>query len=241
MIRCTNRQAAGSVLMEFVLVVPIYLLLFGGVFWIGELFQAQFMRQNSMRSTAWSYGLRENRPSSVLGLLTRRDVNNWIPETAFGNAVKQGRYLANTSQSWLQVAGGSFSLDYRPPAWTKGWFESGQALMSMEIQSGAMAERLEGGAVYEHIVVMRTKGGDAVNSIRRKWTAHGSPHLGDKGTSPAVNAEWRKVVTPFLGGNEPYPYDNGHPSLGSGTDGFLYSVPQNTDYMRFPILYTWGN
>lgn len=221
-------SCTGSVMMEFLLVVPLYILLFGGTFWVGELVVSQFMRQNSMRSTSWSYGVRENRPtqSAVLGVLSDRLlVNNWTLETTFGGAVRQGRYLANKTQSWLQVVGGSFDVDYRPSPWTYGWFNGAQVMNHMGSGTDSMAERLGGDQEYEHIVVMRTRGGAAENSIRRRWTAHGAPHLGDKGLIPVVNAEWRKVVMPVLGsGGEALPYDGGKPSLSAGSDEDRKSV-----------------
>ncbi len=233
-------------MMEFVLVVPIYILLFGGVFWVGELLVTQLMRQNSMRSTAWSYGVREDRPDSskVLGVLSNRPlVNNWTLETTFSSAVKRGRYLADTAQSWLQVVGGSFDVDYRPSPWTYGWFNSAQVMQHIGSGSDNMNERLKDKTKkYEHIVVMRTKGGADINSIRRRWTAQGAPHLGDKGLVPVVNAEWRKVTMPVLGnGGEVFPYDSGRPTLATGEDNFGYEVPQNKDYQRFVLLYSWGN
>ena len=232
--QCINSQSAGSVMMEFVLVFPVYLLLFGGVFWVGELFHAQAMRLTSERAAAWSYGLRENRPSSVLGTLMRPDVNNWTLETMAGRAT-QGRYLADTKQSWAQVVGASFSVNYRASTWTEGWFQSGRVLFGESAGSPLGAVLGQGrNTVYDHVVVMRTRGGDAVSSLRRRWTAKGSPHLGDKGLVP-TGAEWYKVV------NEEYPYDNGSPALGSGDDGFTYDAPKNEDYQRFHLLYSWGN
>jgi len=244
----------GSILMEFVLVAPIYLLLFGGIFWIGELAISQHYRLNSTRSTAWGFGERHHRPSSgaqVSALLQNRNVNNWNLDTTFENAVQQGRYLGRfwkqreNELNWLQVVGGTFNVNYKPSAWTRGWFNSGRVIQGEAIGADdGMNQRLEG-TLYEHTVVMRTLGGAEKNSIRRRWTPQGAQHLGDKGLDAVVGAEWRRVAVPLSGGDkggESFPYDNEELTLASGReDTFPYTAPKNADYKRFKLLYHWGN
>jgi hypothetical protein len=219
--------------MEFILVVPIYILLFGGTFWIGELLMAQNMRQNSMRSAVWSHGLREDRPGGTLVQMLMMDpnVNNWTSETLPGT-MNQGRYLANPEQSWTQVVGGTYNVNYVRSSWTEGWFEFARGVFNGTTWS-PLPLPSAGSTRYEHQVVMRTKGGDAQTAIRKRWPV--TAHLAyENDVIPVQSAVWLKVV------KEAYPYD-GAVNLADVGDTFNYSAPDHGDYIRFKTLFRWSN
>ena len=225
-VRRLFRSSGGSVLMEFVLVAPIYILLFGGTFWIGELFVAQHMRLNAMRSTAWSYGLRANRPDTAGITSLMKDNNKWTPDTTPQGLVSRVRYLANPSQSWAQVVGGKFGVWYEPPLWTEGWFLFGKNMFQAE--SGRMGRKLTGGGgTYDHVVVMRTKGGAHSSAIRNAW-----PEVGYLRSS---NLIWTKVA------GEAYPYDGQIYLSANSNDAFPPVNPQSKNYIRYRTLYGWSN
>lgn len=230
--------------MEFVLVAPLYILLFGGTFWVGELLITQNMRLNAMRSTAWGHGVRENRlsQSGLLEILMSKEVNNWILPSLWDDADRapqpewfpseQARYLVDQNQSWAQVVGGKFGVWLWASPWTDGWFQFGRSMFGGPLgDSDDGSRKTDGENVYDHVVVMRTKGGAKLNSIRRQWTPRGPAHLG--------HDEWKKVA------NEAYPrvYKNDDKltvEKNQRDDNFSYDK-SNGDYIRFKILHDWSN
>ena len=265
---CARSRVGGSVMMEFVLVVPIYLLLFGGTFWVGEMMLSQDMRMHSARATTWAYGLRgtdadddlDVRPEdadSLLNILKKRrlfhwirEVNNWTIETTFDtDTVKQVRYLPKDedddtpSRSWTQIVGGAFLPVYGRSAWTHGWFEGGRMLLGSvaETRDADLGDGSGTGPsqIYYYRVVMRTKGGE--NSMRHLWTAENTvAHLTYEEHLPVMSSEWMKMV------RESYPWDDvtwrDTSKLNTTlSDVFSYSRPKHWDYRRYKMLTNWSN
>ena len=126
------RLDRGSVVMEFLMVLPIYFALIGGTFWVGELFIARDNVLVSDRLASNHWGGRHDRDNDRRNqndnmMLTRLNLwsYNFINGGAVGDSpivvgVKQTRALVN-QYAWAQVVGGKVSLYVPQPSWTRGW------------------------------------------------------------------------------------------------------------------------
>ena len=122
----------GSILLEFLLVMPIYFALIGGTFWIGDL---QLNRDNlliSDRLAAGHWGGRhdwDNDKRSPNDDTMRFRLNLWlfdilnqsIGDSAIVTGVEQSRYLQHAKYSWSQTVGSKTSLWVPLPSWTESW------------------------------------------------------------------------------------------------------------------------
>ncbi len=120
-----NRRRRGSVLMEFLIVFPIYLVLFGGVFMIGDiaikstrLAAADRTRALDMEATSQGNHMISAGWNRIRRLL--------FPSTAIGEDdvhEENYRYYSNPNFSgpWTVAVGAKVRDEYRLAPWTRGW------------------------------------------------------------------------------------------------------------------------
>ena len=155
----TNRDG-GSVLLETVMVLPLFLLLIGGIMWFGQLSIDRQKLVIADRYIAWNFGNRHG--GSYYDTPTR-----FFGTTAKYDQVQQ-IFMLKTEGEWWQYVCGAFTLNAEMPSWTRGWI-SADAIMKerpldIPTQSGEFAGRFGpdqtiGGQfsryVGGHYVVMR--------------------------------------------------------------------------------------
>jgi len=115
----------GSVIMEFLMVLPIYFALMGGTFWIGELLLGRDDLLFSDRLAAVHWGVRHDRDSDKRNqndhtMFTRQ--NMWLYWNSVSKAlsVTQTRALRK-NYVWAQTVGGNVSLYVPQPPWVQSW------------------------------------------------------------------------------------------------------------------------
>ena len=220
----------GAVLVEFLLVLPIYFVLMGGVFWVGDLFIARHKLLQSDRAAAWGYAVRQNSSDPVLAL------NLALFDAASGNILTtsgQVRGIRGTGDnpkgSWTQSVGATAKMFISKPPWTTGW-------QGMSFQLGAPAEpnvplnlssdmERAGRQKYLHAAIMRTKSGET--GVRSWWPPARLCH--ESSAVPGTSAVWHDVW------KEKYPYHSADDlgRMSSGQDSFSPPTNNHKDYERF--------
>ena len=118
--------------MEFLLIMPIYFVLIGGTFWIGELLLSRdnLLIADRLSTGHWggrhdwnkdqrnpNDGTMQNRLNLWLFDMLNRSVGN----SAIVTEVKQGRVMRHPKYSWSQTVGSRTSIWQPQPEWTAGW------------------------------------------------------------------------------------------------------------------------
>ena len=124
----------GSVLMETVLVIPLYLVLLSGVFWLGDLSLLRAKTTFFDRLAAWSSGNRHEKNSGSPAEQLEQDFLN--PAQVGKQEVESVRTdSAASGDAWSRIAGATVKAALEPPVWTQSW-RSGGSLMLEGGRSG---------------------------------------------------------------------------------------------------------
>lgn len=123
------RQETGSILMETVLVIPLYLALLSGIFWIGDLALLRSKSTFFDRFAAWGSGNRHQELSSG-------DSQKFLTD-CFLSSSKVGQQRVDSvstakspsAEVWSSIVGASSTVSIEPPVWTDAWRRSALALM----------------------------------------------------------------------------------------------------------------
>ena len=150
--------SAGSVLLETVIVIPLFMLLIGGILWIGQLTYDKQKMVTADRYVAWNVG---NWHSSG-----GEDVQDILfPKGRYGGYEIVGRITPRKevpAQWWCEAYAG-VGLQVSMPDWTKGWFAADAAMngrsmldsvvviRGRDIPPGKLSGQYEG-----HVVLMRS-------------------------------------------------------------------------------------
>ena len=144
--------------METVLVIPLYLVILSGIFWVGDL---SLLRSKSTffdRFSAWSSGNRheESSSSDLQNVLKQKFLNT----SKVGNQQVDDIRLKSKSsgQAWSSIAGASATVSIEPPVWTLGWRKVGLIMMekdAAELKKTSFKSR-EINSGWMHQVIMRT-------------------------------------------------------------------------------------
>ena len=148
----------GSILMETVLVIPLYLVILSGIFWVGDLALLRSKSTFFDRVAAWSSGNRfaNGSQSSIKSGLEQ----NFLQASKVGDQhVDKVNTAKGSSSAWSAIAGASTTVSIEPPVWTQGWRRVGVAMMeteAAELKKTSFRSR-EVEADYMHRTLMRTK------------------------------------------------------------------------------------
>ncbi|MEI7945369.1 MAG: TadE family protein [bacterium] len=237
------KKSKGSIMMEFLLVMPIYFVLFGGTFWIGELFIHRQKLLQLDRNAAIHAGLRHNRgsmPITTLGLYFFG-----IPADADSPTLMDGKQMRalktdKDQYPWAMAVGGKASMRAPMPPWTKGWLNvetlwNSLTLTLTEIQVTMQPLTSNNETTYNFLsaALMRTKGSE---QGYRSWHPR---QICDEGTPTVLSSVW---YTKVYNADDPYKtvqqYRNNLSSLQDDTS--KPSPPNRKDYERFWMYWTWS-
>jgi len=237
------KASKGSIMMEFLLVMPIYFVLFGGTFWIGELFIHRQKLLQLDRNAAIHAGLRHNRGSmamTTLGLYFFGIPSGLDSPTLMDG--KQTRALKTDKDEypWAMAVGGKASMRAPMPPWTKGWLNvetlwNSLTLTLTEIQVTLQPLTSNNETTYNFLsaALMRTKGSE---QGYRSWHPR---QICDEGAVTVLSAVWYEKV---YNADDPYKtvqqYRSNLSSLQDDTS--KPSPPNRKDYERFWMYWTWS-
>ena len=188
MTACTNKGSRGSILLETLLVLPLYLVVLGGMFWIGDIKLARQKLVAADRYAAWNAGNRHR--------LDKGGIENEM-QTAFFLEAEVGDqdlvatvYEGGLSTGWSAPVGSTAVLRMRMPEWTRGWLAGSpgwEGVAGLE-----PSETVVGRSVPQqsrHAVLMRTRFGS--RAFRSPdWTARMLADFGRPWDPHVWNEPW---------------------------------------------------
>lgn len=219
------RNQCGSVLMETVLVLPLYLAFFSGVFLIGDLILIRAKLTAGDRVAAWSYGNR-NSPMQAGAIKDLLQANFFCPaEVGFGQTITAVTVDTKVNQwSWMLKA--RTDLDFDAPPWTRGWRLGALIMMSQhgdappaDLPVMKMKSRELDDPAMMHTIVMRA------NYTRRETSAG---NLANGIPEPIWYQEYKSNFLTSLGRTEDIPDS-------------LNGVIAEPNYTRFGPFVNWSN
>jgi len=230
-------------MMEFLLVMPIYFVLFGGTFWIGELFIHRQKLLQLDRNAAIHSGIRHDR-----GSLAVMSLGPWYfgtptgPDSPVLQSAKQMRALKKDKDQypWAMAVGGKASMRAPLPPWTKGWLNVETLWNSLilkttqlQVENTPLTSNNEMTYNFLNAALMRTKGSE---KGYRSWHAR---QVCDEGAIAAKSAVWYEKV---YNADDPYKtvqqFRNNLSSLQNDTA--KPSAPNRRDYERYGMYWTWS-
>lgn len=159
-IRRSRPCRAGSILLEMVIVVPLFMMLIGGMLWIGDLTVTKQKLVIADRYAAWNRGNRY-RPGISAATLQSEVQTGFFPGDA-NKAVSIATASGNVPR-WSHAAYAGVTAQVEMPLWTHGWVAAGDAAWgstmgvsnSVSVRGRDIANGPSG--FYEgHLVVMRS-------------------------------------------------------------------------------------
>lgn len=231
-------------MMEFLLVMPIYFVLFGGTFWIGELFVHRQKLLQLDRNAAIHAGLRHDRGSMSMATLGFYFFGAPVLglESPVLQSGKQMRALKTDKDQypWAMAVGGKCSMLAPMPPWTKGWLKvetlwnsATLALTEMQVTLQPLTSNNETHYNFLSAALMRTKGSE------RGYRSWHPRQVCDEGATSVFSAVWYEKVykadDPFKTVQQ---FRNNLSSLQNDTAA--PSAPSRRDYERYGMYWTWS-
>lgn len=233
--------------MEFLLGLPIYFALLGGVFQVGELLLARTNVFMSDRVAVAAAGSRyDSNYNSMWSYL-----NSYLLGSKSGNSVSAIQFyehLHHPNYSWSGTLGGRTSLRIPTPQWTASWLNYSDKILpkmnnSLPVVYGdsiVVARLPQNKQEYNYVTLMRTKKGESgYRALRPAGLCYEE--------LPVINSMWYDYVY-----QENFAFHDFFSR--SGQDGFKsVSSPEgqkrasivadandHKEYMRFPTYVLWG-
>lgn len=160
-----DQPRAGAVLLETLLALPLFIVLIGGMMWIGDLSAAKQKMVLADRYLVWNLGNR-HRVETVAE--RPRRIRDEIMRTFFdqdaSKSVLTGSVLGSVRR-WSHEAYGGAGLAMSAPSWTAGWLGVGKVVWDGDLDLATRLPVLRGRDVppgpsgrYEgHCVVIRSR------------------------------------------------------------------------------------
>ena len=189
-----RRGEQGSILMETVIAIPLYMIMLGGILWIGDLIVTRQQLVIADRYVAWNKGLRyDDRGQTDAGTVHRLFFSeaNGSPSQYHRPTSSDGKI--DQAYDWSHKASGQVRLDMRMPEWTRYLFNAGQVMYESGVpleQASAMQGRDK--PDQRHVVLMRTKEEAKTSYIRNKYGVLNSAQVAKK---------WKQIA------EEKWPYE----------------------------------
>lgn len=163
MIRRFLLAQKGSVLMEFVLVLPVYMVALGGILWIGMRSLDATGLRSADRWGAWEAGGRFEMRIPAIGAL-----QSIFPRTSliFTNSQR----VLPTEESYLQFIGAGAKIESSMPDFIESWLGMPETIYGEETSSQSIFDKVMSssryGNKYTQYIIMRTKHSA---KARRHW------------------------------------------------------------------------
>ena len=163
MLHIIDKSSRGSVLMEFVMVLPIYLLFMGMIFLLGEMGVKTLWLTSADRSSAFDTGRAGDWEADAHGRVAQDQFEPGEAGnlTCWGNTYRTNAQTFNGAWSWL--ASGMSTYKYALPSWTHSWLSYPHHVFSVttgtdpESIGGVLGKLLYGGAgAFDFIVSKET-------------------------------------------------------------------------------------
>ncbi len=251
-----NRHNRGSVLMEFIIVFPIYLVLFGGVFMIGDMAIKTTRLASADRTRAFDVAATPQTgqdPNDSLGWRQIKD--KLFPATSIREDDVQSEWYRHYGNShrifkgpWTVTVGAKVKDVYKLAPWTKGWLAFAKYFLSDATSTdfstlGEIGSLMDGGQVTMYTKDRNTPIYKNYSTFRRtrfydsaklKQRYRAMPlQLRDAGRlvdGVAGSASWNTMA------------EEAWPEVGTGTDAWTGQMPSLTsrEYIRYSQFKNWS-
>lgn len=208
------REDNGSILMEMIMVIPIYFMLMGCVFFVGDFFLARSKLLDTERMYSWLYQFRhEPKPT---GLLKKTAQETFFDNAKVGDQTLIDEKFKADEYQW-SVANFSFSsLTASASSWVWGWVNLASE-RPLTGKTNDLTARTNRGDDFSSSTLMRTSFSE---QAYRTWS----------GSALCRGEDWNRNVY-----RSPWPYkDSPHPTP---------SIPveiESIDYERFKTYVQWS-
>jgi len=189
-----RRGERGAVLMETVIAIPLYLIMLGGIFWIGDLTLTRQQLVVADRYVAWNRGLRY----ADKGAVDTDGVHQLLFSDRFGipspdHVPTASQAAIDADRDWSHVASGQVAMRVTMPDWVQSMVNLGQVTYNLSERVPGFTElrgRERDG--QRHVVLMRTEDEASPSYIRNKYGV---------AASGEVATRWREIA------DEKWPYE----------------------------------
>ena len=181
-------------LMETVIAIPLYMIVLGGIFWVGDLMVTRQQLVIADRYVAWNKGLRYDDKGKVdagtVHQLFFAEANGSPSQYHVPEATEA---LILQEFDWSHEAIGQVTLKMEMPEWTRYMFNAGQVMYDSGVPD-EQVEEMQGRDKPDqrHVVVMRTKAEAKMSYIRNRYGVN---------NSGKVSTRWKEIA------NEKWPYE----------------------------------
>jgi hypothetical protein len=146
---------SGAVLLETLIVLPLYLVLIGGIMWIGDLSLAKQQGLIADRYGAWNRG---NMHLGDHGSFSSDVQDRFFPESAHPH--QKSLLFPAAPIKWVRWWDASYAkvfIRVRMPKWTKGWLATtSQVYLDGAVQTMLGVQGRDVSGAKHHLVIMRT-------------------------------------------------------------------------------------
>ena len=172
----------GSILMETVIAIPLYMIMLGGIFWIGDLIVTRQQLVIADRYVAWNKGMRhDDKGQTDAGTVHRLLFADADGAPSQYHKPTAGDGKIDAVYDWSHKASGQVRLDMRMPEWTRYMFNAGQVMYESGVPlENATAMQGRDKPDQRHVVLMRTKEEAKMSYIRNKYGVINSSEVAKK-------------------------------------------------------------
>ncbi|MEI6562768.1 MAG: hypothetical protein WCO42_00515 [bacterium] len=178
---------SGTILLETIIAIPLYMILLGGIMWLGDLMVARQKLVIADRYAVWNYGCRYNPGGFDAETIHQRFFDS--SEYRNPSEVKTDK----EDFDWCLAASGEVKLKMKMPDWTRSMFNARAIMADQTISPGALDEEVDlvgrslGGG---HLVLMRTKSESEPGYIRNKYGVSESGQVTKYPWTDIYNEKW---------------------------------------------------
>ena len=145
----------GAILLETLIVLPVYMVLIGGIMWIGDLSLAKQQCIIADRYGAWNLGNMHRGSYSRLG----KDLQErFFPTKAHPHQTSTLSPSGPANKNrWWNAAYARARLQMSMPVWTRGWLSTASEVhLGETVEEQLSVEGRDVSGIKHHTVIMRT-------------------------------------------------------------------------------------
>lgn len=191
--RKDHRGSEGSVLMETIIAIPLYMVLLGGIFWLGDLMITRQQLVVADRYIAWNKGMRH----ADRGRIDNAAIHTLFFADADGNPSSYHKPIScngriDEEYDWSHKASGQARFEQRMPEWTRYMFNAAQVMYDTGVPFEESGMQGRDKPDQRHVVVMRSEKMARQEYIRNRYGVDNSGRVAER---------WRQI------GDERWPYE----------------------------------